>query len=1263
MALKTALLSGVCCAATLACAVSAFGTQKEPTGREWEQEQNLSYNKEPARAWAFSFTTTDSAKKILPWFSTRWLSLDSSTDWKFKWSKDPASRPVGFQNPDYDVSGWETIVVPANWQTLGAHPEKKKGWGTALYSNQPYPFARDWPRVMTEPPKHYTSYNERNPVGSYRRDFEIPSNWAGEEVYIQFDGVDSFFYLWINGTYVGFSKDSRSPAAFRITPYLKPGTNVIAAEVYRHSDAAYLECQDMTRLSGLFRTVQLYSVPKLHIRDFFVTTEPLNWDKMDGGQWEVTVDVDLQNHTACDAAAEAVLSVKVYDDKGVEVTPVTPADPPWDGIAEKKINLIGQKNWKTGLLVRFDAPKLWSAEVPNLYTLILELRDKSGKLIEAVPAQLGFRKVEVAARKGDAKKRFWVNGQKIKLKGVNRHEADPWTGHTVSNEATEEEIRLMKAANINHVRCSHYPAAAYFYYLCNKYGIYVEDEANIESHGYYYGKESLSHPVEWLDAHVDRIMAMVERNKNQPCVVIWSLGNEAGPGRNFAIAERTVKARDFTRPTHYERNNSIVDMGSNQYPSVGWVEWKATDVNADKPFYISEYAHNMMNAMGNLADYQDAIESSDVILGGAIWDWIDQALWYDSPVTGKRILAYGGDWGDHPNSGQFVCNGTILAGRIPEPGYYEVAHVFQNIKAKLVDGNVVVQNKNYFRSLDYVTAEWELLKNGTATATLTGTLDVSGIAPMTSKTFGLPVRIPRDLNGYDLRISFRLKKAETLLDAGTLIASDQLRLQTAQPVPHTAAGKLTVSNPDAKTLVFTGKDFAITFGATGTLESYKLNGKELLKQPMQVDAFRCPSSNEVGMGNVWSMQGLRDLQPIEAEIADVKQQADGTVTFMTSATVRGKALEQLRDFDNGSTTKTYFHALTNPVTERNTHFVVNSAWKVYPDGTVALQSVILPRGRVIELPRLGYQLVLNKDLTDVTYTACGPFENYPDRKAGAFPATYTGTVAGMVEQYARPNDMGNREGATSVTLTDADKTGLQIVAVNDGTFAFSALPYTPTDLCEARHPQELPESDKTVLTLLCTTRGLGGASCGPGPLDRDIPRSNKPYHLNFAIRPVVKSAPAILPIREKVVELDETMPPPPETFIAIECSSQEPGNEGGKACDGDPMTIWHSQYGVTLGKYPHSVAMDLHKLRTLKGITCQARQDGTNGRIKDFRVEVSADRKTWKTVVEGTLANTAEIQTVNFPAPEATVRYVRFVGLSEQNGQEFASMAEIGIIE
>ena len=684
-------------------------------------------------------------------------------------------------------------------------------------------------------------------------------------------------------------------------------------------------------------------------------------------------------------------------------------------------------------------------------------------------------------------------------------------------------------------------------------------------------------------------------------------------------------------------------MGSNQYPSVDWVEWKARQTRDDKPFYISEYAHNMMNALGNFIDYQRAIESSDVILGGAIWDWVDQALWYDSPKSGKRILAYGGDWGDWPNSGQFVCNGTLLPGHRPEPGYHEVAYVYQNIETTLDGANLTVRNKNWFRTLDYVEARWTLHKNGEPTGQ-TGTLDLSGIAPQAVKTLPLPVRIPRTLDGYDLRVDYRLRRAEGPLAAGFVVATETLPLQAPAPIPPQTRGTLSADVGEDGAVTVSGRGFSVVIGPDGLLRQYTLAGKPQLRAPMKVDAFRCPSSNEVGKGGEWAMQGLRDLVPVAGGVTQVRNAEDGTILLDVSVTVRGRALERLRDFDNGATDRTFFEPLPQPVTERNTHFVVNAQWRVYPDGTLTLQSVLLPRGRPIELGRLGYSLQLNGVDRTVAYYGRGPWENYPDRKAGAPVAKYTRSVRDMVEGYPRPNDMGNREDVYALSVVDPQGAGLTVAALNGDRFAFSALPYTAT-----------------VLTLLAVNRGLGGASCGPGPLDRDIPRANKPYRLNLAFRP---AAAPLLPVHEAKATLDETMPPPPETFTAVACTSQEPGNEGAKVCDGDLGTFWHSQYGVTLGKYPHSVTLDLNKPRTLKGVVAYARQDGgVNGRIKDCRVEVSADNKAWDVAAEATLADSADPQEIRFAVPAEGVRYLRFTGLSEQRGQEFASLAELSLIE
>jgi len=542
-----------------------------PSGQEWESEQRLGLNKEKPHATFSSYADVESAKKILPEFSQYRVSLDGA--WKFHWVKRPEERPVDFFKPEFDVSGWKEIAVPSSWQM--------QGYDVPVYSNQAYLFRRDWPRVMGEPPRRFTTFLSRNPVGSYRRDFEVPASWDGREVFINFDGVDSFFYLWINGQYVGFSKDSRSPAEFNITRFLKPGKNVVAAEVYRFSDGSYLEDQDMWRLSGIFRSVAIHSKDKIHVRDLFVQTTPAASEE--GGQWKLSVAVDIAASDGKPIRMDAML----YDEAGKEVTP-----------------LSGD---------HYAHPALWSAETPNLYTLVVKLTDADGKVRDIVSTHVGFRDVKIVDGV------FLVNGKAVKFKGVNRHENFPRTGHALTHADMELDMKRLKQANVNHVRTSHYPNDPYWYYLCDKYGIYLMDEANIESHGYYYGKESLSHPKAWEAAHVDRIMAMVERDKNHPSVTIWSLGNEAGPGQNFVAGNAAIKARDLSRPTHYERNNDIVDMDSNQYPSVGWTRSKAAQKDHRKPFYISEYAHIMNNGMGNLADYWDAIEKSDNIFVASIW--------------------------------------------------------------------------------------------------------------------------------------------------------------------------------------------------------------------------------------------------------------------------------------------------------------------------------------------------------------------------------------------------------------------------------------------------------------------------------------------------------------------------------------------------------------------------------------------------------------------------------------------------------------------
>lgn len=1300
-------------------------TPAAPTGHEWEQEQNLSLNKEPARATFASFGDEKSALKILPEHSRYWRSLDGP--WKFHWVKQPEERPQDFFQPEFDVSGWKEIAVPSSWQC--------QGYDVPVYSNQRYLFKRDWPHVMGEPPTNYTAFLNRNPVGSYRRDFEVPKDWTGREVFINFDGVDSFFYLWINGHYVGFSKDSRSPAAFNITRFLKPGKNIVAAEVYRFSDGSYLECQDMWRLSGISRSVSLQARPKTFVRDFFAV--PDLDAAYQNGILQITGDL-----SGPEARTSRIIAA-LLDASG-------------EGVFFQIIKPEGT-NFAATLAVK--NPRRWTAETPELYTLVLELQDAKGKMREFVSAQVGFRKVEIKNQV------FLVNGQPVKLKGVNRHENFPDTGHALSHAQMELDLLRLKQANVNHVRTSHYPNDPYWYYLCNKYGIYLLDEANIESHGYYYGKDSLSHPKEWEAAHMARVMAMIERDKNHPCVVIWSLGNEAGPGKNFVAAEKALKARDTSRPTQYERNNDIVDMGSNQYPDVGWVWHAARGGRGIKyPFYISEYAHIMNNALGNLADYWEAIESSDRILGAAIWEWCDQGL-YQTNASGERFVAYGGDFGDAPNDGQFIVKGVVFADRTPKPCYFEVKHVYQNITVTPRDatqGEVEIFNKYFFKDLAEFQVVWELTEDGKVIQS--GKLPTPQVGPRQKAVVKVPFKQPAFKPGaeYFLRLGFRLKQKCDWAPQGYELAADQIAIPNPTPAkPMLVEGRADMrvrETPDSVTV--SGDGFQVTFDPqTGALTQLIYGGKPMLVEsratkvesdsartprpstfdsrlPVALDVFRCPLNNDVWTMNKWFEQGLRQLTNHATEFRVEKSGAN--IRLIASVISQGVQPERVVDFGGNHTRLEPLRGADEPTIQ----FRSQVEWLIYPDGSIALQTAIMPGNPIIPLPRVGLRMELPERFNHVTYFGRGPEENYPDRKSGSFLGQYSRTVREMFEPYARPNDMANREEVRWLALTDAQGDGV-IFAALENPLSAAALPYSATELLQANHPPELPVTHRTVLNLSAATLGMGGASCGPGPMERDIPRSNRAYHLGLLLRPVSRTkslaetarvaVPLVAPVAviqqkgkltlttatpdalikyrvnggaaqiytdapskhhinvgtlriypdaisavsgDKIIawaERDGFLASAPTEFevpVTVESlraaikyvdSQQRDEGEAEHLIDGDPDTYWHTEYGLTLTKHPHTVDLDLGEVKTFRAIAYLPRQDNQNGRVAQYRFAVSDDAQNWTTVAEGRFPNSSQRQKITLKEPVAA-RYLRFVALSEVNGQDFASAAELEVL-
>ncbi len=1276
-----------------------YQQQEAPTGWEWQSPDSVAVNKLQPHAWFFSFRNIDEARKVLPENSSYWKSLDGM--WKFHWAPNPEERPKDFFRTDYDVSKWDDIKVPMNWNMAGLQRDGKNKYGDPLYSNQRVIFQHSWQPmndwkggVMRTPPKDWMTYRNRNEVGSYRRTFTVPADWKGQEIYLNFDGVDSFFYLYINGKYVGFSKNSRNLAEFNITPYLnKEGEeNTVAVEVYRHSDGSFLESQDMFRLPGIFRTVALTAKPQVQISD--IKAIPDLDDTYTHAKLHITAQLQNLSKKAIKGYTiqYSLYANRLYSDENTLLSGVTAS-----------AKLAGKLNAKgeISLEATLDAANkvnLWSAEAPHRYTLVGELKDGKGRTVQTFSTFVGFRKVEIKetpAEKdefGLAGRYYYLNGQPIKLKGVNRHENNVKAGHTVSREQMEHEIFLMKRGNINHVRNCHYPDAPYWYYLCDKYGIYLEDEANIESHQYYYGKQSLSHVPEFRNAHIARNMEMVHATVNHPSVVIWSLGNEAGPGKTFVDCYNAIKAYDTSRPVQYERNNDIVDMGSNQYPSIAWVQGAVQGKYKLKyPFHISEYAHSMGNACGNLIDYWDAIESTNFFMGGAIWDWVDQALDKQDPATGKTYWAYGGDFGkdNKPNDGMFCMNGIMRPDLTPKAQYFEVKKVYQNVGVKAIDmkqGQIEIFNKNYFEPLKNYQIVWSLYKDGVCVKKnqpLQGARNIVG--PREKGIYTLPYDYASlDTNSeYFVTVQFLLGKDMPWAKKGYVQMEEQLRVKGADvAAPSIAAvaktGKAMKYQLDkaAKRASITGENFQVAFDLnTGAIYSLKYGNQIIIKDGNgpQLDAYRAPTDNDAGIGyhNAWFKNGLYDLQHVVKSWTCTPNKKDGTYKLDFTVESQGKEGCDVnygnRDRDPESCYN--FEKNKRTLTDADLKFTSRQIYTIYKDGSIEMQSAIGANRSKVILPRIGYSMVLPSELNQYDYYGRGPVNNYNDRKTSQFIGWYHSPVAEQGIMLPKPQAQGNREEVRWCAVTNSQQQG--VVFISDSTMSASALPWSQQELTLAAHPYQLPKSSGTHLHLDAKVTGLGGASCGQGgPLTPDQVRST-PTTFGFIIRPAVKSElPNLVKVsatgRKMVKDIMLQMKQNQQnTGLQIAFASSQEPDEGDAAylVDGDPSTIWHTMYSITLAKYPHWVDFDAGKQKVIKGFTYLARQDGSlNGCIKDYEIYVSNDNKNWgEPVAKGSFEKTAKLQKVMFGKP-IKARYVRLRALNEQSGQDYASGAEFTLV-
>lgn len=1097
-----------------------YGEMAAPTGWEWQSPDSVAYNKLQPHAWFFSFGTVENARKVLPEHSEYWQTLDG--EWQFHWASNPELRPKDFYKTDFNTSNWDKVQVPMCWNLAGQQSDGTLKYGKPLYSNQRVIFQHsvkvgDWKGgVMRTPPKDWQSYTDRNEVGSYRRTFTVPESWNGRQVVVNFDGVDSFFYLYINGHYVGFSKNSRNAARFDITPYLVKGENVIAVEVYRHSDGSFLESQDMWRLPGIFRSVALTSKPKVQVTDVVAIPEY----KMAERKGALNISAQIKNLSGKKVKGYTIdytlYANELYSDENKLVEGVK---------ATAQVSEMG-KIGEVEAKVKLEAPGVrgWNAEKPYRYTLVGQLKDKKGRVVETFSTVVGFREIvirETPASEdefGLAGRYYYLNDRPIKMKGVNRHENNPNTGHAISRKQMEEEVMLMKRGNINHVRNSHYPDDPYWYYLCDKYGIYLEDEANIESHQYYYGKESTSHVPEFLNQHIARNMEMVHSTINSPSVCIWSLGNEAGPGVNFEKAYAAIKAFDTSRPVQYERNNGIVDMGSNQYPSIAWTEGAVTGkYNLVYPFHISEYAHSMGNACGNLIDYWNAIESTNFFIGGAIWDWVDQAQYKIDPKSGKRYFAYGGDFSfdNKPNDGMFCMNGIMCPDLEPKAQYYEVKKVYQNVGVKAVDmkqGNIEIFNKNYFEPLNDYEIVWSLWKDGVCVEKnkpLQGPRMVLG--PRMKQHYRLPYDYSKLEAGseYFVKVEFLQNADRPWAKKGYSQMSEQLLVKTSAAKPALsevakADGKIQVEK-SADGIRVKGTNFNVEFStATGALSALTYGNRSIVNpgKGLQLDAFRAPVDNDNWAFGKWFQVGLHNLQH-KATSSKVVEMKDGTVQVMF--TVESQAPHAYRnnysDRDRVPTTVYDPIALKDkPYGPKDFKFVTNTVYTIYPDGSIESQNAIKSNMASVVLPRLGFAMQLPSDLSKYYYYGRGPVNNYNDRKTGQYVELHASTPAEQGIMLPKPQSQGNREDVRWCALTDASGRGALFIA--DSTMSASALPWSQQELMGAAHPFQLPKSSGTTLHLDAKVTGLGGNSCGQGgPLSPDRVTAGA-RTFSFAIRPL-----------------------------------------------------------------------------------------------------------------------------------------------------------------
>lgn len=1044
---------------------------------DWENHHVLHINRLPARAAFVPYR-----QKVGD------SSYSLNGEWKFRWTPVPDERVFDFYRTEFDDSGWEDFLVPSNWEN--------RGYGTPIYVSAGYPFRIDPPRVMGTPKEDYTTYKERNPVGQYRRTFTLPAHWEGDgEVLLRFDGVMSAFYVWINGEKVGYSQGSMEASEFNVTRYLQKGQNQIALEVYRYSDGSYLEDQDFWRFGGIHRDITLIHTHKVAFRDYTVRTLPAKPGCYD--DFILQVDpafVVRQGELGVGYRAKAELKdmqgnvVEMTDLEGRQVSGLEVDVPEVLDLEHKasRMNLWypqrgPRRMGRMQAIVK--SPHRWTAETPNLYKLHLTLMNEKGEVVQQIEQRVGFRIVEI--KNGQ----MLVNGAPIRFRGVNRHEHHPVNARVMDEQTMLQDILLMKQANINAVRTSHYPNVTRWYELCDSIGLYVMDEADIEEHGL---RGTLASTPDWHAAFMDRAVRMAERDKNYASVVMWSMGNESGYGPNFAAISAWLHDFDPTRPVHYEGAQGLdgapdpvtVDVISRFYtrlkqdylnPGIPEGEDKERAENArwerlleiaerdndNRPVMTSEYAHSMGNALGNFQEYWNEIYSHPRMLGGFIWDWVDQGIYKQLP-DGRTMVAYGGDFGDKPNLKAFCFNGIVRSGRETTPKYWEVKQVYSPISLGFIRGKVekevlkgsrlTVTNRHHHVGLENYRCLYTLLKNGRSARQ--GEIILPEVAPGQATDVALPdFRIDTEA---DVRLHVRLvlRKDRLWAKAGHEVAAFRFALNEAM-----------MAMTDRRPL----KPLAI-----GESPRHDVLG---MLSGLRMQAFRAPTDNDKSFGN-WL---AKDWKNHRLDVPVVRTIVPLCDTTRADGIPHQYKVEKYC-YEKGA-------------------IVVTTDYLTYTDGTVDIEQNYRFEGELPELPRLGLNFMLGEQYGNISWYGRGPIESYPDRKEATYIGRWESTLEEQYTPYPRPQDGGNHEEVTDLRLTDHRGRGIRISAI-DTPFSFSALPYTAEDLAGATHDCELVPRKQVVVSIDAAVLGLGNSSCGPGVLKKYAIEKKKEHRLRVRISPL-----------------------------------------------------------------------------------------------------------------------------------------------------------------